>query len=97
MTVEIDEFKIIGIAIRTTNQNGQSQNDIGNLWGKFMGQNIMEQIPNKEANDVYCIYTDYETDFNGPYTTIIGCRVNLFGNIPEGFISKTILTTKYQV
>ena len=96
-TVEIAEFKIIGMTVRTTNQNGQSQNDIGNLWGKFMGGNFIEQIPNKETDDVYCIYTDYESDFNGPYTTILGCRVNSFDNVQEDFVSKTIPPTKYQV
>ena len=36
------EFHIIGIAIRTTNENGQSQKDIGELWQKFSGSNIIE-------------------------------------------------------
>jgi predicted transcriptional regulator YdeE len=96
-TIEIEEFKVIGISVRTTNQNGQSQNDIGNLWSKFMGQNLIELIPNKNSNDIYCIYTNYESDFNGLYTTILGCKVNSFDNIPEGFISWTIPKTKYQV
>ena len=97
MSIEIEEFKVIGISVRTTNQNGQSQNDIGNLWSKFMGQNLIEEIPNKKSEDIYCIYTNYESDFNGLYTTILGCRVNSFDNIPEGFISWTIPKTKYNV
>ncbi|HZV12359.1 MAG TPA: effector binding domain-containing protein, partial [Candidatus Kapabacteria bacterium] len=35
--ITLDEFNIIGISVRTTNQNGQSQKDIGELWEKFMG------------------------------------------------------------
>ena len=31
MTTEIEGFKVIGISVRTTNQNGQSQNDIGRI------------------------------------------------------------------
>ena len=96
-TIEIEEFKVIGISVRTTNENGQSQNDISNLWAKFIGQNLIEQIPNKDANDIYCIYADYESDFNGPYTTILGCRVNSFDTIPHGFNNWTIPKTKYQV
>jgi predicted transcriptional regulator YdeE len=46
-TIELAEFKVIGISVRTTNENGQSQNDIGNLWAKLMGQNLIEQIPIK--------------------------------------------------
>ena len=96
-TIEIDEFKITGIAVRTTNENGQSQKDIGSLWGKFFSENIGGQIPDKETNDIYCIYTDYKSDFNGEYTTIIGCRVHSFDNLRDGFISKTIPASKYQV
>jgi predicted transcriptional regulator YdeE len=95
--IEIDEFKIVGIAVRTTNRNGQSQNDIGDLWGMFIEQNLIDQIPNKLTNDVYCVYTDYESDFNGPYTTIIGCKVNSIDEIPAKFIGRTIPKTKYQV
>ncbi len=97
MTIEIEEFKVIGISVRTINKNGQSQNDIGNLWGKFMGQNLIDKVPNKLAHEIYCIYTDYENDFNGQYTTIIGCKVNSFENIPEGLTTWTIPTTKYKV
>ncbi len=97
MTLEIEEFKVIGISVSTINKNRQSQNDIGNLWDKFMGQNLIEQIPNKLTHEIYCIYTDYENDFNGRYTTIIGCKVNSFENIPNGLIALTIPTTKYQV
>ena len=28
-------MKIIGISVRTTNQNGQAMQDIGNLWERF--------------------------------------------------------------
>jgi predicted transcriptional regulator YdeE len=96
-TIEIEEFKVIGISVRTTNQNGQSQNDIGNLWDKFMRQNLIEQIPNKNSDEVYCIYTNYESDFNGPYTTILGCKVDSFDNIPDGLIGWTITKSNYQV
>ncbi|MGB5025253.1 MAG: GyrI-like domain-containing protein [Saprospiraceae bacterium] len=95
--LEIQEFKVVGISVRTTNENERSQKDIGELWGKFMGQNIIDQIPNKDSLDIYCIYTDYESDFNSPYTTILGCRVKSFDNIPDDFISLSIPTAKYRV
>jgi predicted transcriptional regulator YdeE len=43
------------------------------------------------------VYTDYESDFNGPYTTIIGCKVSSLKDIPNGLIGKTIPDSKYQV
>jgi predicted transcriptional regulator YdeE len=96
-TKELPPFYIIGISVRTTNQNNQSQKDIGELWGRFMNDKIADKIPNKESNDIYCMYTDYESDYKGPYTTILGCKVSSLANIPVGFVGKVIPATKYQV
>jgi predicted transcriptional regulator YdeE len=93
----IDAFDIIGISVRTTNKDARSQKDIGDLWSRFMSEGAMEKIPGKESADIYCVYTDYESDFNGAYTTIIGCRVNALEMIPEGMAGKTIPSSKYQV
>ena len=92
----IQKFNVIGISIRTTNQKGQSVKDIETLWSKFWGEEIQKQIPNKASNDIYAVYTEYETDVNGPYTTIIGLPVNSLENIPEGFVGITIEKAKYQ-
>ena len=92
----IQEFKVIGISIRTTNENGQSAKDIETIWGRFWNEKIQEQIPNKVNDDIYAIYTDYETDFKGAYTTIIGLPVSSLENIPEGFVGITIEKTEYK-
>jgi predicted transcriptional regulator YdeE len=96
-TVTLEAFHVIGIFVRTTNVNNKALKDIGDLFGKFVGQNILEKIPNKITEDIYCVYTDYETDFNGPYTTIIGCKVGSLKDIPAGLIGKTIPDSKYEV
>ncbi|WP_296313107.1 GyrI-like domain-containing protein [Winogradskyella sp. UBA3174] len=92
----IEKFSVIGISVRTTNENGQSAKDIEALWGKFWGEEIQNQIPNKIKDDIYAVYTDYETDFNGPYTLIIGLTVNTLENIPEDFVGITIKKNTYQ-
>jgi predicted transcriptional regulator YdeE len=96
-TEELAGFKVIGIEVRTTNQNGKARTDIAELWGKFMSQNLIVQIPNKENSEIYCIYTDYESDYLGAYTTILGCRVSILENIPKGFIARDFPATKYQI
>ena len=93
----LDSFYVIGISVRTTNANGKSLKDIGELFGRFMSENLIQKISNKLNSDIYCIYTEYESDFNAPYTTLIGCRVSSIEDIPEGFISKIIPASKYQV
>lgn len=95
-TTSLPEFAIIGIALRTTNENGQSAKDIPLLWQKFMTESISEQIPNKISTAIYCMYTEYETDHTKPYTTILGCKVENLDNIPLGMVGKKIPATDYQ-
>ncbi|HAO08156.1 MAG TPA: AraC family transcriptional regulator [Chryseobacterium sp.] len=85
----IQKFSVVGISVRTTNENGQSSQDIPALWNKFMAEEIAEQIPNKVNNSIYCIYTEYEKDHTKPYTTILGCKVENLVTIPNGMVGKT--------
>ncbi len=59
---QLESFKIIGISVETTNENGKSAMDLGELWERFYAENIMAQVLNKEGEDIYAIYTDYESD-----------------------------------
>jgi predicted transcriptional regulator YdeE len=94
-TRQIKLFHVVGISVRTTNENGQSAKDIYALWTKFMSEGIAGKIKNKTDNDIYCIYTDYERDHTKPYTTILGCKVSSPDNIPDGMISKTVEAGTY--
>ncbi|AZA99086.1 AraC family transcriptional regulator [Chryseobacterium joostei] len=87
--VKVEPFKVIGIAVRTTNENNQAAKDIPVLWEKLMKENIVENIPNKIDNAVYSIYTDYEKDHTKPYTTILGCKVASLDHIPDGMVGKS--------
>jgi len=85
-TRKIEAFKIIGISVRTTNENNQAAKDIPALWQKFMSEGLLNAIPNKVDNDIYCLYTHYEKDHTKPYTTLLGCKVKTLDNIPEGMV-----------
>ncbi len=87
---KIKELKVIGISVRTTNENGKAAEDIPQLWNKFLSENILEKIPNKVNSNIYSIYTDYEGDYMKPYTTILACEVSSFDEVPEGMVAKTI-------
>ncbi|EZH73785.1 transcriptional regulator [Aquimarina atlantica] len=88
-TIKIEPFKLIGIEIRTTNENQQASKDIADLWQHFLGDHILEKIPNKEDNTIYSLYTEYESDHTKPYTTILGCKVTSLEKIPEGMVGKS--------
>ncbi len=89
-------FHLIGIAVRTSNENGQSAIDIPFLWEKFMAEGILRQIPNRTDDTIYCMYTDYEKDHTRPYTTILGCRVENLDVVPAGMTGKSIGAAAYE-
>lgn len=84
----INGFKIIGIATRTTNQNNQSQQDLGQLWGQFYTDHVFDKIPYKVSGNILTIYTDYKSDFTDEYTTIIDVPVSTLDDIPDGLIGR---------
>ncbi|MDO3645171.1 GyrI-like domain-containing protein [Mucilaginibacter sp. L3T2-6] len=92
-----NQFIIAGISARTTNQNGQSAQDIGGLWTRFTTENLGQQISGKLSDDMYCAYTDYESDHNCPYTAVLGCKADSSTNIPDGFTGITVPGGDYQV
>lgn len=89
-TEQLKPFSILGIAVRTTNENGQSAKDIPALWDRFFAEGILAKIPAKVDDTIYCLYTEYEADYTKPYTTILGCRVENLETIPPGMAGKTI-------
>ncbi|ASE61780.1 GyrI-like domain-containing protein [Chryseobacterium indologenes] len=87
--VKMEPFKVIGISVRTTNENNQAAKDIPVLWENLMNEDILNRIHNKTDNTIYSIYTDYEKDHTKPYTTILGCKVENLDHIPEGMVGKS--------
>ena len=87
--VNVESFKVIGIAVRTSNQNGENARDIGHLWHRFMSEGIMEKIPNKISQEVLSIYTNYEGDHTQPYDTILGCKVSSLEDVPIGMVGQS--------
>ncbi|MCM1988321.1 GyrI-like domain-containing protein [Oceanirhabdus seepicola] len=73
--VTLDKKVVVGKSIRTTNKNGQSMNDIGVMWQKFIGEGIYESIKNKVNGKVIGLYTEYEGDVTAPYTFMCCCEV----------------------
>lgn len=94
--MDIQKFSVIGISVRTTNEDEQSGKDIPALWNKFLSQEILSKIPNRVSNDIVCIYTDYEKDHTKPYTTILGAIVDNLNSVPEGMTGKTIEGFNYE-
>ena len=95
-TLTIAAKTIVGIEVRTTNANGKAMQDIGALWGRFMEEQVAYKIQHKSSDDIFCLYTDYESDHTGFYTAIIGCEVSEVEG-SEGLSIVHIPASKYQV
>ncbi len=95
--ITINDLKIIGVAVRTTNKGGQSAQDIGKLWGQFYSENLLEKIPNKLSNDIYSVYTDYKSDYQDEYTTIIGLQVSSLDTVPGGLMGRQFPAENFEV
>ena len=94
---QLPSFTIAGVTIRTENAGGKAKRDIGALWQQFMQQQVLQTIPNRYNDDIYCMYTEYELDANAPYTVILGCRVNSLEGLPEGITGKAIAAASYML
>ncbi len=94
-TKKLEKFNIIGISVRTSNENNQAAKDIPALWDKFMKEGVMEQIPNKVGTEIYCAYTEYEGDHTNPYTTVLGCKVKSLERTPKGMKGIKIESSNY--
>lgn len=89
-------FKIIGISTQTSNRNGEASEAIGALWGQFISENLLEKIPNQVDSDIVCVYTDYESDYTGKYTCLLGLKVSSLENIPDGLVGRAFEGGNFQ-
>lgn len=97
--VELESFQIIGISAQTSNANEMTaQAKIPQLWDHFYQQNISGQIAERKNNNIYGLYSDYETDVNGDYAVTLGVEVSSNDDeTPAGLVVKTMPTAKYLV
>ncbi len=92
----LEEFTIVGISVRTIN-NGQAGVDIKNLWDRFYAEGIADKISNKLSTDLYCVYTDYASDYTDYYTCILGYKVATAEDLPVGLTYCVIPAADYKV
>lgn len=97
-TTEIQELKLIGLALKskTTNLNGQSSTDCGNLWQRFESEGYASRIPGKLSEEIFAVYHQYEGDHTQPFSYFIGCKVHPETKVPEGMDQLIIPGGEYQ-
>lgn len=92
----IDEKKVAGFYIRTTNKNGQSINDQSEFWEGFFTKGMNDKINNKKnLSEILGVYFDFAGDHTDDYSFLIGYEVNDFKDIPEEVTTLTIPSGKF--
>lgn len=60
-----------------------------------MNDQTCTTVSTKYLIAIYSIYTDYESDYRGKYTAIIGMKVNSLDSIPEGLVGRVFEGGEY--
>ena len=97
-TQQLPEIKLVGITARTNNAAEMSQDraKIGSTIQKYMSQAIPNSIPHRATpGKTFCVYTEYESDYTGDYTYLIGEEVTSFDAVPEGLTTLIIPDQHY--
>lgn len=85
----------IGLLLRTDNQKCLLEMPLHK--DRFFNENIIAKIPNKINGNILAVYTDYEGDFRGSYSWILGAEVSSLDEIPAGLVGKVIPESNYAI
>jgi len=89
-----DGLTVLGIYTRASNA---TPSKIGDLWRRFHAGGNAGLIEARKNDAGYCVYCEYERDFTGAYTVLIGCVVDADAAIPEGMKKIEIDAGKFAV
>lgn len=96
--MNIEKIELIGLALpsKTTNENGQSSIDCGNLWQEFENERYLERISDRLSDEIFAVYHEYEGDQTKPFSYFIGCKVQPGTKVPKGMTAFIIENGNYQ-
>lgn len=97
--VKLDEMRVAGLKIRTTNQEESAGNGkIGGLWQQYYRDGYPDNTPHrKEPGVVLGVYSQYESDETGAYSLLVGMEVEKGSEAPEGLTVMTLPAATYAV
>jgi predicted transcriptional regulator YdeE len=92
------EIKLAGIKIRTSNKEefDPIAAKIMPMVQAYFQDSIADKISNRVyPGKIYIVYTEYESDYEGEYTCMIGEEVKSLDNLAEGLSTHVIPAQKY--
>lgn len=93
--VELEEKRVLGLLVRTTNEHMKCAGDISSLWKSFISEGVYKTIANKIDRKTIGLYTNYEKDHTKPYDFMTCCEVNSIADLKVPLKSHSIKAGKY--
>ncbi|MCH7638027.1 MAG: effector binding domain-containing protein [Bacteroidetes bacterium] len=96
--VNLPAFDVAGTSVRTSNvaEQNPATAQIGDNWQRFFADGHHERIP-KASDKLLGVYTDYESDHEGPYSQIVGCETTTVDDLADGLVAVRIPEQDYLV
>ena len=95
-TKQLDGFNVVGMSFRMKNDTDASSK-FAAAWQQFMTSGLKDRIQNRVNDAIYALYTNYESDHQGPYDMILGYRVDGEIVLPEGAVVHAVPTNSYKI
>jgi predicted transcriptional regulator YdeE len=94
--LHVDSFTVVGIETRTSNAREASADGmIGKMWGRLANEDLLNRIQHRVDAHIVAVYSNYESDKDGPYTYTLGAKVDSAREIPPGMVSRKVLSGDY--
>jgi len=91
-------FTVVGVTVRTSrNAEAGDQAQIPGLWQSAMMSGQLQQVPNRQGDDMYVVYSDYSPENGGSYNYTLGVRVTSVDKAPDGMVVRVIPAGRYAV
>jgi len=93
--VQLEEKKVAGLKIRTSNSDPQMSEKIGATWQRFYGDGIEATLTGRKNEKCIGLYSNYENGVAGTYNVMVGCEVVAGVSQPEPVETATIAAGNY--
>lgn len=88
----LEDFEIYGLTTKTSNLNETKTPKIAPLWDNFL-----KNYDGK--SNIYCVYSEYESDVNGKYLFCIGTKTKSIPNLKTSKVyggKYAVFTSKFE-
>ena len=93
-SVFLPGFTVAGVSARVRNDRPEA---FAQLWDEFRKADIPAALPQRRSDEVYSLYTQYESDHTGEFTLVIGYAVADGVSVPDELDAHDVPAAHYAV